>query len=279
MGLELSRQERRTPIGQCVCFCVSCRDLRASDAAVVHLAWHLGLVIRLHEGRKVAVEIACKECGAVLGFPATAAVSPVERISVATPPEMLLLAAKTGPQTEEELRRRLQEEEQLIEGTLRAASRTALLEEPFVALAYMNERSYLSGDVNMVTWFFAVPGLMILAVSMVLFYSWYSDPTAARHAIVPWMIGVAAVGLVLASIGFYRILTDRSRVSRRAVLPHLARSLLRLQPKEIDLERTIRKLASAGSPLAQSLTAKSILNEMESIRRGGWTPPRPEEIA
>ncbi len=279
MPIEVSRRERRTPKGQCVCFCVSCRDLRAFDVATVHKAWHLWLFVRLEEGKLAAIEIACKECGVVLGFPPTAALHPVKQIDDATPKAMLQLGAKTGPKTDEELHRRLSDELQLTDGTLRASSRTALIEEPFVALGYMNQRNYTSGAGSGVTALLVLPGLMMLAVSLVLLYSWHSDPTAARHSVVPWMIGFAAVGLVLACLGVYRVLTDRSRVARRAVLPHLARSLLRLQPKEIDLERTIRKLRAAGSGVAATLTARSIVAEMERIRVEGWVPPTPEEIA
>jgi hypothetical protein len=206
-------------------------------------------------------------------------VSPIEQIGSATPRELLLIGAKTGPLTEEQLRDRLVEELHLVKGDLRASSRPALLQEPFIALKYMHERNYASGDAHLVTGLFALPGVVLLAIGLICFWTWYTDPTAARHSIVPWMIGVTALGLTLASIGLYRVLTDRSRVARKAVLPHLARSLLRLEPKEIDLERTMRQLAAAGSSIARSLSAKSIVKEMEKIRVGGWVAPKPEEIA
>jgi hypothetical protein len=41
----------------------------------------------------------------------------------------------------------------------------------------------------------------------------------------------------------------------------------------------MRQLAAAGSSIARSLSAKSIVKEMEKIRVGGWVAPKPEEIA
>jgi MFS family permease len=252
----------RRAAGHAAMFCPVCRrpeHFRVSEVVrSAHLYW-----IRIERGERVAEELECRSCGVVLGFaPGTVAAQPHADADV------LALAARTGPMSEEAMLSRVSVEDRLHGGEVSPLERENLLREAILALDYMHGLKSERGSQTSLS---AVIQLLFIAglVASALLWFTYADRVLRSPSLLMWCVGVTAATVLLGAVVVYRGLTDRRRAADRYILRYLARALAPLAPTPPELEHMLHECRACDVALAAAIRSEHLNAAIEAERSGG----------